>query len=203
MRSFFLVLLLLLPATKVWAVEEVAAPADVTPAEPFAFGDFTWLNGNNRQKTALLDSKYFTGSFLLDVNYTTSTNRPIDHSVVGSTTLSRDNELALQFLGFGGDFHSGTARGRLMTQFGERATVVPRNDGSAMKGQFDFMTALRYVSEAYGGVHLDVMHGINIDAGIFMSYVGLFSYDNFENWMYLPSYTSDNTPRAVAHPHPA
>ncbi len=194
MRSFFMVLLLLLPATKVWAVEEVAAPADVTPAEPFAFGDFTWLNGNNRQKTALLDSKYFTGSFLLDVNYTTSTNRPIDHSVVGSTTLSRDNELALQFLGFGGDFHSGTARGRLMTQFGERATVVPRNDGSAMKGQFDFMTALRYVSEAYGGVHLDVMHGINIDAGIFMSYVGLFSYDNFENWMYLPSYTSDNTP---------
>jgi opacity protein-like surface antigen len=27
-----------------------------------------------------------------------------------------------------------------------------------------------------------------------MSYVGLFSYDNAENWMYLPSYTSDNTP---------
>jgi hypothetical protein len=43
-------------------------------------------------------------------------------------------------------------------------------------------------------MHLDVWHGINIDAGIFMSYVGLFSYDNFENWMYLPSYTSDNTP---------
>jgi opacity protein-like surface antigen len=38
------------------------------------------------------------------------------------------------------------------------------------------------------------MNGINVDAGIFMSYVGLFSYDNFENWMYLPSYTSDNTP---------
>jgi opacity protein-like surface antigen len=38
------------------------------------------------------------------------------------------------------------------------------------------------------------MHGINLDAGIFMSYVGLFSYDNFENWMYLPSFTSDNTP---------
>ena len=27
-----------------------------------------------------------------------------------------------------------------------------------------------------------------------MSYIGLFSYDNFENWAYLPSYTSDNTP---------
>jgi hypothetical protein len=39
-----------------------------------------------------------------------------------------------------------------------------------------------------------VLHGVNLDAGIFMSYVGLFSYDNFENWMYLPSFTSDNTP---------
>jgi opacity protein-like surface antigen len=85
-------------------------------------------------------------------------------------------------------------RGRLMTQFGNRSTLVPRNDGSTMRGQFDLQTALRYVSEAYGGVHLDKLHGINIDAGIFMSYVGLFSFDNFENWMYLPSYTSDNTP---------
>jgi hypothetical protein len=55
-------------------------------------------------------------------------------------------------------------------------------------------SALRYISEAYGGYHWDAMHGINLDGGIFMSYVGLFSYDNFENWMYLPSFTSDNTP---------
>ena len=38
------------------------------------------------------------------------------------------------------------------------------------------------------------MHGINIDAGIFMSYVGLFSYYNFDNWAYQPSYVSSNTP---------
>jgi opacity protein-like surface antigen len=75
-----------------------------------------------------------------------------------------------------------------------RSTLVPRNDFSATRGQFDLYTALRYVSEAYGGYHLDILHGINIDAGIFMSYVGLFSYDNYENWMYLPSFTSDNTP---------
>jgi opacity protein-like surface antigen len=170
------------------------APAEPVASEPFAFGDFTWLNGSNRQKSALLDTKYFTGSFLLDVNYTVSQNNPIDHTVVGSTMLSRNNELALQFLGFGGDFHWGMARGRLMTQFGNRSVVVPRNDASTFHGQFDLQTALRYVSEAYGGVHLDYLHGVNIDAGIFMSYVGLFSYDNFENWMYLASYTSDNTP---------
>jgi hypothetical protein len=170
------------------------APAEEKASEPFAFGDFTWLNGSNRQTKALLDSPIFTGSFLLDVNYTASQNNPIDNTVVGSTALSRNNEITLAFLGFGGDFHYEHTRGRLMTQFGVRSTLVPRNDGSTNRGQFDLQTALRYISEGYGGYHWDVMNGINLDGGIFMSYIGLFSYDNFENWMYLPSYTSDNTP---------
>jgi hypothetical protein len=169
-------------------------PAPSKASEPFAFGDFTWLNGTSRAHEAVLDTPYFTPELLLDVNYTASQNRPIDDTVVGSTALSRDDEVTLGFLGFGGDFHYDSARGRLMMQYGVRSTLVPRNDGSTMRGQFDLQTALRYVSEAYGGYHWDALHGINLDAGIFMSYVGLFSYDNFENWMYLPSYTSDNTP---------
>jgi opacity protein-like surface antigen len=164
------------------------------PSEPFAFGDFTWLNGSNRQHKSLLDTPYFTGSFLLDVNYAYGFNRPIDDTVVGSTALSRYNELTIQFVGFGGDFHYEHARGRFMTQFGLRSTQIPRNDGSINRGQFDLATALRYVSEAYGGYHSDALHGINLDVGIFMSYVGLFSYAAFENWAYQPSYTSDNTP---------
>jgi hypothetical protein len=51
----------------------------------------------------------------------------------------------------------------------------------------------RYVSEAWGGYHFNVSHGLNIDAGIFVSYVGLFSYYNFDNRTYQPSYVS-NTP---------
>ncbi len=171
-----------------------AAPEPARAAEPFAFGDFTWLNGANRQTKPILDTPYFTPSFLLDVNFTESKAHPIDNTVVGSTALSRNDEFTLAFLGFGGDFHAGNARGRLMTQFGLRSTLVPRNDGSANRGQFDLETALRYLSEAYGGYHWDVLNGINLDVGIFMSYIGLFSYDNFENWMYLPSFTSDNTP---------
>jgi hypothetical protein len=171
-----------------------AAPAEEPASEPFAYGDFTWLNGTNRQHKALLDSPLFTGSFLLDVNYTASKNDPIDNTVVGSTALSRNNEITLAFLGFGGDFHYENARARLMMQFGVRAELVPRNDFSTFRGQFDLQDALRYLSEAYGGYHWNALHGINLDGGIFMSYVGLFSYDNFENWMYLPSFTSDNTP---------
>ncbi len=35
---------------------------------------------------------------------------------------------------------------------------------------------------------------INIQAGIFLSYIGLWSYYNFDNWTYQPSYVSSNTP---------
>ncbi len=189
------------PAPAAAAPAPAPAPAAPNPpaqttndTEPFAWGDFTWLNGNSRQTKAPLDTTYFTPEILLDVNYTASLNNPIDDTVVGSTALSRNNEFTLAFMGFGGDFHYDNARARIMTQFGVRSTLVPRNDFSATRGQFDLYTALRYVSEAYGGFHLPYMHGINIDAGIFMSYVGLFSYDNYENWMYLPSFTSDNTP---------
>jgi hypothetical protein len=170
------------------------APAEEKAAEPFAFADFGWLNGSNRQHKALLDTPIFTGSFLLDFNYTASAHNPIDNTATGSTAVSRNNEFTLAFMGIGGDFHYEHARGRLMLQYGMRSTIVPRNDFSTFHGQLDLQTALRYVSEAYGGYHWDVMNGINLDMGIFMSYVGLFSYDNFENWMYIPSYTSDNTP---------
>ncbi len=39
-----------------------------------------------------------------------------------------------------------------------------------------------------------MLDGINVQAGIFMSYIGLFSYYNFDNWAYQPSYVSSNTP---------
>jgi Putative beta-barrel porin-2, OmpL-like. bbp2 len=39
-----------------------------------------------------------------------------------------------------------------------------------------------------------VSHGLNVDAGIFVSYIGLFSYYNFDNWAYQPSFVSSNTP---------
>jgi opacity protein-like surface antigen len=176
------------------APEAPAPPKEEKYSEPFAFGDFTWLNGNNRQTKAVLDTPIFTPSIMLDVAYTASANNPIDDTVVGSTALSRNNELTLAFLGFGGDLHVENVRMRWMMQFGQRATIVPRNDGSSFRGQYDLQTALRYISEANGGYHWNAWHGINLDTGIFMSYVGLFSYDNYENWMYLPSFTSDNTP---------
>lgn len=185
-------------ALMVLSVSSTIAQQDTLPkpTEPFAWGDFTWLQGNNRQTTSVLDSKYFTGSFTLDVNYNYSANNPIDHTTTGSTATFRANEFNVSYIEVGGDFHDSVsgAHGRLMLQLGTRATGVPRNDATPLRGQYDLYTAMRYVTEGYAGIHLNSMHGVNIDVGIFKSYVGLLSYNNFENWNYQPSFTSDNTP---------
>jgi hypothetical protein len=177
-------------------VASAQARPDSAPAmpAPFAFADFSWLNGNSRQTVSVLDSKYVTGEFRLDATYIYQFNHPSDHTLVGTSESGRTNEIQVQQLGIGGDFHAGHARGRLMTQFGMYSTMTPRNDASPARGQWNLADAYRYVSEAYGGYHWDKWNGINVDAGIFMSYVGLFSYYNFDNWAYQPSYVSSNTP---------
>jgi Putative beta-barrel porin-2, OmpL-like. bbp2 len=163
-------------------------------AEPFAFADWTWLNGNPRTKEAAFDSKFFTPEIRADVDYTYDFNHPKDDSIGGSSEIFRSNEVGITQLGVGGDFHYDHVRARLMTQFGLYSETTPRNDASYARGQWNLADAYRYVSEAYGGYHWDALHGVNVDAGIFMSYVGLFSYYNFDNWAYQPSYVSSNTP---------
>ncbi len=174
---------------------------------PFGDIDMTWANGNDRRTDPIFDDwKYFTPSVMIDVNYTYSFNNPNDNTVVGSTALTRNNEVTLSALHFGGDFNYKNARARFMTQFGTRSVVVPRNDVSPYKGQYQLANVYRYLSEAYAGYHFNKWYGINADAGLFMSYIGLNSFYQVENWEYQASFTSDNTPwffngvRVQVHP---
>ena len=163
--------------------------------EPFEGIDASWQNGNDRRDSSVFKNMpFFTPSVLMDVNYTYAFNDPIDNTVVGSTALARNNEVQLSALHFGGDFNYKNARARFMTQFGTRSIVVPRNDLSPYRGQYKLADVYRYLSEAYAGYHFDKWNGINIDAGMFMSYIGLNSYYQEENWEYQASFTSDNTP---------
>jgi hypothetical protein len=164
------------------------------PVEPFSDWDWTWLNGNPRTKNIYWDTPFFTPEIRVDTNYVADFNHPTDHSIGGSSELFRSNEVQLEQLGLGGDFHYDNVRGRFMTQFGMYSATTPRNDPSPGHGQWDLVSAYRYLSEAYGGYHINVLDGVNVDAGIFLSYIGLFSYYNFDNWAYQPSYVSSNTP---------
>jgi hypothetical protein len=174
-------------------------PAPVEPekpkaAEPFAFADFSWAPGNYGAAERPLSTKAFTGEFRVDTAYHYSFNHPQDDTISGSSEVFRHGEFQLTQLGAGGDFNYKNVQARLMTQFGMYSFTTPRNDASPGRGQWSLDGAYRYLSEAYGGYHIDKWAGINIQAGIFMSYVGLWSYYNFDNWTYQPSYVSSNTP---------
>ena len=185
-------------------VEQGPAPVDPQSAlaekakpskpEPFAFADFSWLNGNSRVKDIPFQNSFFTPEIRADVDYVYDFNHPQDDTIGGSSEIFRANEFQVTQLGVGGDFHYGNVIARLMTQFGMYSTTTPRNDASPARGQWQLADAYRYVSEAYGGYHFNVLDGVNVEAGIFMSYIGLFSYYNFDNWAYQPSYVSSNTP---------
>ena len=170
-----------------------SAPA-VDNVTPFAYADFTWLNGTARNKDTVWDSKFFTPEIRFDTHFVSSFNHPQDDTIGGSSEIFRSNEVQVEQISFGGDFHWQNVRGRVLTMNGMFGVTTPRNDASPGRGQWDLRGAYKYVSEAYGGYHWNVNHGLNLDAGIFVSYIGLFSYYNFDNWTYQPSYVSSNTP---------
>ena len=173
---------------------QASAPEKKGKPDPFSYADWTWLNGNSRVKDQPLDSKFFTPEIRVDTSFIESFNHPQDDTLGGSTEIFRSNEVQLDQISFGGDFHWDDVRARILTMNGLFGVTTPRNDASAGRGQWSLRGAYRYVSEAWGGYHWNVNYGLNVDAGIFVSYIGLFSYYNFDNWAYQPSYVSSNTP---------
>jgi hypothetical protein len=170
------------------------APANDTQT-PFADSDMTWANGSGRNQTPIFDTNFFTPEIRFDMNYLYQNHNPKDHTIGGSTEEFRSNEVQIEQVSFGGDFHWEGVHARFLSMFGEFATTTPRNDASAGVGAWDLQGAYKYMSEANAGYHWDnISHGLNIDAGIFVSYIGLFSYYNFDNWTYQPSFVSSNTP---------
>src|ERR1700691_1946351 len=182
-------------ATVPEALQAPDAGPEVDTKTPWAqVGYVGWMTGTSREKAPVFDTKFFTPEIRLDVNYLQSLNHPIDHTIVGSTEEFRSGEFQIEQVSLGGDFHWDNVRARFLSMFGMFATTTPRNDASSAVGQWDLDDAYRYFSEANAGYHFDVNHGLNVDAGIFVSYIGLFSYYNFDNWTYQPSFVSSNTP---------
>jgi hypothetical protein len=186
------------PATTTPAPAATPAPPEIsaertTKEAPFP-GDWTWLNNNGHQVDSPMATKYFTPEFRADANYILDYNHPKDDTMGGATESFRSDEWQLEQLSFGGDIRIDNVRGRFLTMNGLFATTTPRNDATPSRGQWDLAGAYKYISEGWGGYHFDVAHGLNVDAGIFVSYIGLFSYYNFDNWTYQPSFVSSNTP---------
>ena len=156
------------------------------PSEPFAFADFSWIPGNAGSSVRPLSAGPLTGEFRLDDAYHYEFSDPRDGTISGSSEVFRHGEFQVTQLGLGGDILHHDVMGRVMTQFGMYSMTTPRNDASPGRGQWRLDDAYRYLSEAYGGYHFHGLHGVNLQAGIFMSYIGLWSYYNADNWTYQP-----------------
>jgi Putative beta-barrel porin-2, OmpL-like. bbp2/Carboxypeptidase regulatory-like domain len=177
------------------ALQAPEAGAENDTVTPWAnVGYVGWMNGTSREKDPIFDTKFFTPEIRFDANYLYDSNHPKDHTIDGSTEEFRSGEFQIEQVSLGGDFHWDGVRARFLSMFGLFSVTTPRNDASQEVGQWDLQGAYKYFSEANAGYHWDVAHGLNVDVGIFVSYIGLFSYYNFDNWTYQPSFVSSNTP---------
>ena len=170
------------------ATEKPAAPA------PFAFGDFTWMNGQSRQKQQVLTNQYGTLSLYMDAYYNFSMNHPRDNTIVGSNSTGRNTEVQVNMAGIGFDTQYKNIIGKVSLQTGNMLAVVQDTDASVNRGRNLSTSNLKYIGEALAGYHFDKWSGINAEAGIFYSYIGMESYLLAENWNYNRSLACDFTP---------
>ncbi|HEY8078262.1 MAG TPA: outer membrane beta-barrel protein, partial [Labilithrix sp.] len=149
------------------------SPAPEAPAAPFAFGDFTWANGQSRQKDFPLKAfdDAVTLSLYLDVNYAYSLNHPRDDTLTGTASVPRHNEFDVNLASVGLEWSYKNVIGRLSLQYGSMISIVQDLDGTTARGRNAAIQNLRYVREATAGYHFDALHGVNVEGGIFMSYI--------------------------------
>jgi len=171
----------------------VAEQTTPNPA-PFAFGDFTWMNGQSRQKSQPLSNSFATVNLYLDTYYGYSFNHPKDDTIVGSGAVGRDTEWQINNATIGIDTNYKNVIGKITLQAGNQIAVTQDLDGTVNRGRNLTIANNKYIGEAVAGYHFDKLDGINVEAGYFYSYIGLESYLLAENWNYNRSFLSDMTP---------
>jgi hypothetical protein len=167
---------------------------------PFEGMDLRWVNGQNRQAEfplVLQDKKeetVLTGVVYLDTYFNYDFNNPVDNTHTISSTIGRHKEFTLNLASIGVESAYKNTIGRLWLQFGQMASIVQDQDATVMRGRHTSIANLKYIREAAAGYHFNKWYGVNVEMGIFMSYIGLESYVTQENWCYQRSMVCDFTP---------
>lgn len=196
MKTASALAMLLFAATSLQAQEKDTLTSKI----PFDGFDLTWINGQNRQKNFPLTLKdkdgetILTGVTYLDTYYNYNFANPTDNTQTISATMGRHNEFTLNLASIGVETNYKNIVGRLWLQYGQMGSIVNDTDGSVNRGRNTSIYNLKYIREAAAGYHFDVWHGLNVEMGIFMSYIGLESYVTQENWSYQRSMLCDFTP---------
>ena len=159
------------------------------------------INGQNRQQNFPLTFKdkatgetIITGVAYLDTYYNYNFANPADNTHTISSAIGRHNEFTLNMASIGIETNYKNVIGRLWLQYGQMGSIVQDLDGSVLRGRNTSISNLKYIREAAAGYHFNKWYGINVEMGIFMSYIGLESYVLNENWNYQRSMVCDFTP---------
>ena len=183
----------LLPAPTPPLAPSPSAPLDVREP-PFAL-DFNWMNGTNTQPSSLLTMGPITWSLYVDTYYAWQFHEPIDHTIFPTTTAPRHNEISLNLAHVGIDVTGLDGPiGRLYIQYGTIVQTIAGQDTTTTRGYFLTNALLQNVEQAAAGWHFHQWHGVNVEGGIFPSYIGLESYLPEENWSYTHAFLADATP---------
>ncbi len=172
----------------------------VTTKIPFSDIDTRWINGQNRQTDFPLTFKdkqgetILTGVAYLDTYFNYDFNNPIDNTHTISSTIGRDNEFTLNLASIGIETNYKNIIGRLWLQYGQMGAIIQDLDATTGRGRNTSIGNLKNIREAAAGYHFNQWYGINVEMGIFMSYIGLESYVTQENWSYQRSMVCDFTP---------
>jgi hypothetical protein len=167
---------------------------------PFDGVDISWINGQNRQTNFPLTLKdadgevLLTGVAYLDTYYNYDFNNPVDNTHTISASIGRNNEFTLNLASIGIETNYKNMIGRIWLQFGQMGSIIQELDATTAHGRNTSVANLKNIREAAAGYHFDTWHGINVEMGIFMSYIGLESYVTQENWSYQRSMVCDFTP---------
>jgi len=167
---------------------------------PYDGYDLSWINGQNRQTDFPLTLKdkngetILTGVAYMDGYYNHDFNNPTDNTHTISSSIGRSNEFTVNMASFGIESYYKNIIGRVWLQYGQMASIVQDLDGTVSHGRNTSINNLKYIREAAAGYHFNKMYGVNVEMGIFMSYIGLESYVLNENWSYQRSMPCDFTP---------
>ncbi|QKG52258.1 outer membrane beta-barrel protein [Hymenobacter sp. BRD67] len=206
------------PAARRPATLQAGVPTKTDTATakvPFAGMDLSWVNGQNRQQNFPLQFKdqagetVLTATTFLDGYYNYNFANPLDHTQTISAVTGRTQEFSLALASIGIESNYKNIIGRLWLQTGSMLNLVQETDASVLRGRNTGSTIgangvnvgtgittnnLKYIREAAAGYHFNVAYGLNLELGIFMSYIGLESYVTQENWSYQRSLVCDFTP---------
>src|SRR5882672_12584186 len=130
---------------------------------------------------------------LFDGYYNYNFARPIDNTQTISSTIGRSNEFTLNLASIGIESNYKNIIGRVWLQAGQMLSIVQDLDPTVHKGRNTPVNNVKFIREAAAGYHFNKWYGLNVEMGIFMSYIGLESYMLQENWSYQRSLVCELT----------